>query len=96
MSDIAMLEHWVQKELRPDCTLILDLPVELGMQRAAQRAALDRFEEEKVEFFSRIRSCYLDRASNDPERYKIIDASKPLESVQQAVKQVISALIERN
>lgn len=93
LADIAMLESWVQKEIRPDCTLILDLPVEMGMQRASKRGELDRFEEEKLDFFSRIRDCYLKRANANPDRYKVIDASKPLTDVQQSVGEVMSELI---
>ena len=87
---IAMLENWVQGELRPDLTLLLDLPVETGLERARNRSEPDRFESEKLEFFERVRSAYLQIAENAPGRVKVIDASKPLEQVQAQIKTVLS------
>ena len=80
---IARLEDLVQGDFRPDLTLLLDVPVEVGLARAGKRGALDRFEQEKVEFFERVRSAYLDMAKRYPERYRVIDAGQPLEVVQQ-------------
>jgi len=56
---IARLEQWVQGGLRPDATILLDIPVEQGMQRVRQRGETDRFEQEKLPFFNRIRDAYL-------------------------------------
>jgi dTMP kinase len=80
---IARLEELVQGDFRPDLTLLLDVPVEVGLARAGKRGALDRFEQEKVEFFERVRSAYLEMAVRYPQRYRVIDASQPLEAVQQ-------------
>jgi len=80
---IARLEELVQGDFRPNLTLLLDVPVEVGLARAGKRGALDRFEQEKVEFFERVRSAYLEMAVRYPQRYRIIDASQPLEAVQQ-------------
>ncbi|NOZ54951.1 MAG: dTMP kinase [Gammaproteobacteria bacterium] len=82
---IAQLEQWVQGELRPDLTLLLDLSVEQGLMRAGRRGEPDRFEQEPSLFFERIRSCYLERAKQYPERFRIIDASQPLDQVQQQI-----------
>ena len=82
---IAHLERLVQAELRPDLTLILDIPVEIGLQRASQRSAPDRFEREQTEFFERVRQGYLSIAANEPERCVVIDASQPLEDVQRDI-----------
>ena len=82
---IAHLERLVQAELRPDLTLILDIPVEIGLQRASQRSAPDRFEREQTEFFERVRQGYLSIAANDRERCVVIDASQPLEDVQRDI-----------
>lgn len=87
---IAQLEQWVQGELRPDLTLLLDLPVELGLSRAGQRGDLDRFEQEQVSFFERVRSAYLDRARQYPGQYRIIDASQNIEEVRQQIHQVLT------
>ena len=80
---IARLEELVQGDFRPDLTLMLDVPVEVGLERAGKRGALDRFEQEEVAFFERVRAAYLDMAENSPGRYRVIDASQPLELVQQ-------------
>ncbi len=78
---IAELEQWVQKGLRPDLTLLLDLPVDVGLKRAGKRSSPDRFESENISFMQRMRSSYLDIASREPERVKVIDSSQALEDV---------------
>ncbi|HAJ75515.1 MAG TPA: dTMP kinase [Gammaproteobacteria bacterium] len=78
---IAELETLVQEELRPDLTIILDLAPQTGLQRAQNRAALDRFEREKLEFFEKVRQAYLDIASAEQERCVVIDASQDLKAV---------------
>jgi dTMP kinase len=82
---IASLETMVQASMRPDLTLVLDVPVELGLERAGKRSEPDRFELEKTDFFNRVRNAYLSMAEQNPQRYKIIDASKTLEVVQQKI-----------
>lgn len=78
---IAALEDWVQGRLRPDCTIVLDIAPEIGLARAKGRSEADRFESEALGFFARIRAIYLDRAAKAPERYCVVDASRPLELV---------------
>lgn len=78
---IADLEHWVQKGLKPDLTLLLDLPVDVGLKRAGKRSTPDRFESEDISFMQRMRLSYLDIASREPERVKVIDSSQALENV---------------
>lgn len=90
---VANLETFVQGALRPDVTLLLDAPIEVGMARASKRAALDRFEEEKVDFFNRVRNNYLARAKADPERFVILDASQSLEDVQADLATTLNELI---
>jgi dTMP kinase len=89
---IAWLEQLVQGSLRPNLTLLLDAPVEIGMRRAMHRGKLDRFETEKIDFFQRVRQAYLERASLDQNRYRIIDASLPLIEVQAQITQAIDKL----
>jgi len=79
---VALLESFVQGELRPDLTLLLDAPIEVGMARAKSRGKLDRFEEEQAAFFNKVRDNYLSRAKVETQRFKIIDATQSLESVQ--------------
>lgn len=92
---IAQLEDWTQGALRPDLTLVLDVPVELGMQRARARSALDRFESEQAAFFEAVRDTYLKRAAAAPERYRVVDASGDLESVRQALEPIAASVLER-
>ena len=76
---IAALERFVQGELRPDLTLLLDAPVDIGGARASARNAAagssDRFEREQRAFFERVRNAYLERARNEPSRFAVIDAT---------------------
>jgi dTMP kinase len=80
---ITRLEQLVQGNFQPDLTLLLDVPVALGLARAGSRSAPDRFEQEQVDFFERVRDAYMDRARRYPERFRVIDASRPLADVQQ-------------
>ena len=91
-SAVAVLEELVQEQLRPDCTLLLDAPVSIGMARARERGQLDRFEQEELAFFERVRATYIDLAENSSGRYRIIDASAPLEAVQQQLLKVCNDL----
>ena len=89
---IARLESLVQGDFRPDITLLLDVPVEVGLARAGKRGDLDRFEQEKVEFFERVRQAYLDMARQYAGRYRVIDASQPLKRVQQQLEVVLQSI----
>jgi dTMP kinase len=89
---IARLEQLVQGDFRPDLTLLLDVPVEVGLARANDRSAPDRFEQEKVDFFERVRQAYLDMAREHDRRYRVIDASQPLEAVQQQLAAVLQEI----
>ncbi|SEK41827.1 thymidylate kinase [Pseudomonas sp. NFIX51] len=91
---IATLEQFVQGELRPDLTLVFDLPVEVGLARARARGRLDRFELEGRVFFDAVRQAYLKRAAADPARYLLVDAAQPLSQVQQALGVLLPKLLE--
>jgi dTMP kinase len=86
---IAQLETLVQGERRPDTVVVMDLSPEVGMTRAKQRGELDRFEREKPAFYSQVRNAYLARAQADPDRYQVIDAEQSLESVRQALSNLV-------
>jgi len=92
---IALLEDLVQGDLRPDLTLIFDLPPELGLGRAKSRAGqTDRFESETWRFFEAARAVYLERARANPERYRVIDATASLEAVTRAVAVELNAFVD--
>lgn len=91
---IGQLEAMVQRGLQPDLTILLDLPVEVGLARASQRGALDRFENERITFFERVRNAYLERAVADPERFAVIDASGTLEQVQHQIRGVLEQYLQ--
>lgn len=89
---IAILEDFVQGGLRPDLTLLFDLPVAEGMARARQRGRLDRFECEHEAFFEAVRTTYLQRAQASPERFRVINAGLPLSGVQQQLLPVLQEI----
>lgn len=93
--DIATLERLVHGDLQPRLTLLLDLPVEQGLRRAARRGAADRFEKESAEFLERVRAAYLERAAAAPQRFVLVDAAGSVEAVwaqvERALRERISA-----
>ena len=91
---IAQLQTWLQGDLRPDLTLIFDIDVEAGLKRANNRGNPDRFEQEKIDFFQRIRGYYLQRAPQR-DRYRVIDASGDIASVESQLEKVISTFLEQ-
>ena len=92
-TEIATLERLVQRGRQPDLTLLFDLPAQVGLKRAAARGgAADRFESERMEFFERVRAGYLRRAQAAPARFRIIDASRPVQAVHSQVVGALDAL----
>jgi dTMP kinase len=81
--DMAFIARLEQRAvgIQPGLTLLLDVPVEVGLQRARGRGEADRIESEDHGFFERVRAGYLARAENEPERFRVIDASLPAEAV---------------
>lgn len=96
-ADIELLTGLVQKDLQPDCTLLLDAPVETGMARASRRAEqgieqTDRFELEKLSFFEKVRQGFLELAAHSPRFHKL-DATQPLDKVQRDIESVLKAIL---
>jgi dTMP kinase len=89
---IAQLETWVQGPLQPDVTLLFDVPVEVSMQRLLNAREPDKFERECADFFHKIRQIYLQRAEQNPHRFRVIDANKPLIEVRQSVEHIVATL----
>ncbi|MGH8262265.1 MAG: dTMP kinase [Steroidobacterales bacterium] len=92
-AQIAALEQLVQGTLRPDLTLLLDAPAEVGQARAQKRrnpGAADRFETERIEFFRKVRDKYLERARAEPQRIEVIDAAVDAAQVAAAIERVLA------
>lgn len=93
---ISRLENLSQGSLRPDFTLILDLDPEIGLARAKNRGELDRFEVEKMDFFQKVRATYLAIARTEPERCKVVDASRSINAVSEDVTEYLMTFIREN
>jgi dTMP kinase len=91
---IAVIEGWVQGKLRPDLTLLFDVPVEDGRRRAGLRSEPDRFEQESNEFFARVQATYRARAASEPGRIRVIDASQSLEKVERQIDAVLKEVVD--
>lgn len=90
---ITDLERWAADGLKPDLTLLLDLPVEQGMARAGNRSEPDRIEAEKADFFEQVRTAYRARAAADSQRFRVIDSSRDIETVRAAAIAAIDTFI---
>lgn len=90
---LGQLEAWVQEGLQPDLTLLFDLPVDIAAQRMAGAArALDRFEQEKVDFHERVRAAYLARAAQMPARMRVIDSRQSVPAIQKQLEELFSSI----
>lgn len=90
---VNQLSDWLVGDLKPDRTLFLDLPVEVGLARLQTRSARDRIEQEETVFFEAVRAAYLRRVDEDPDRFAVIDASQPLPDVQRAIATELDQLL---
>lgn len=93
LTHIRELASWVQGDLEPDLTLLMDLPVEVGFSRIDSRGAKDRIESEGIDFFQRVRDSYLKRAQKFPDRFRIINAEHDFETVKEEVHTVLRSLM---
>ncbi|MGH8398741.1 MAG: dTMP kinase [Gammaproteobacteria bacterium] len=92
---IAELERMVLKKLKPDLTLLLDAPVQIGLQRIKARGERDRFELEQQAFFDRVRRAYLKRVRGEPRRIKVIKADGNLYEVEQRIAATLKVQLTR-
>jgi dTMP kinase len=90
---LVFLEQWIHGDIQPDLTLYFDVSVELGQQRINQLNVVDRFEQERKDFFQRVRTAYLERAEKFPDRIQCIDASQSLPDVQVVVEEMLENLL---
>lgn len=84
----------MQQGLRPDITLLLDVPVNVGLDRAQKRGAPDRFEREQRAFFERVRAAYLAAHAREPQRIRRIDASRPASDVTEAIIAALKDVVD--
>ncbi|NEZ03985.1 dTMP kinase [Wenzhouxiangella sp. XN201] len=89
---VEALAELVHGDLQPDLTLLLDVPVALGLERIAARGGEpDRMEQNRPDFLERVRQAYLDRARREPDRFAVIDATQPIERVADEIRRVLEA-----
>ena len=88
-SKINLLENWVMPDIKPDLTFLLDLDPKIAFERTNKRSDADRFESEDIHFFEKIRQYYLERAENEPERFRVINSELSLEDVQEQIKNIL-------
>ena len=93
---IEWLATFVHGELQPDLTILLDAPVETALQRAGRRGEPDRFEVEQADFFNRVRQAYLELAAAEPGRFRVVDCSRELDTVQAAIREIAATLFTDN
>jgi dTMP kinase len=91
---ISVLESLVQDAFRPDLTVLLDLPVAVGLERAGKRSSPDRFEREQHDFFERVRYAYLQIAAAEPQRVRVVDASLSLHQVQRQIESILTSYMQ--
>ena len=91
-AEVEVLEDWVQGSLRPDLTILLDVPLEVSVARIEGSRDKDRFEREDSDFFARVRAAYLQRAAQSPQRYEIINSHRDKAEVKQDIEAVLNRL----
>ena len=89
---LEQLEHWVHADLQPNLTLLFDIPIEIARQRLSNNSSLDRFEQEKNEFFVKVRNAYLARSQKNPARFSIIRAEKTPNEIKVVLQDIVSSL----
>ena len=89
---LQALENWVQSGLQPDLTLLFDVPLEISRERLSHSVSLDRFEQEKQDFFARVRQVYLDRAAEYRQRVRVINSSRSIAEIQAELAPLLEKL----
>lgn len=91
-AEIEVLENWVQGSLKPDLTILLDVPLAVSLERIERSREKDRFEQEAADFFTRVRDAYLRRAAAEPERYAVVDSNRDKAVVRAEIERVLDGL----
>nr|WP_315254510.1 dTMP kinase [uncultured Duganella sp.] len=92
LNKLEMLEQWVHPELQPDLTLLFDVPLEVARARLDATRALDKFEQEKADFFAATRNEYLRRAAQFPQRFHVIDSTQSIADIQLQLSAILDTL----
>jgi dTMP kinase len=91
LAKLEALEQWVHPELQPDLTLLFDVPLEVARARLDATRELDKFEQEKADFFAATRNEYLRRAAQFPQRFRVIDSTQSIAEIQQQIASILDA-----
>jgi dTMP kinase len=92
LQKLAALEQWVHPDLQPDLTLLFDVPLEVARARLEASRELDKFEQEKADFFAATRAEYLRRAAEFPARFRVIDSTQPISGVQRELDKIMAGI----
>ncbi|QBP76021.1 dTMP kinase [Herbaspirillum huttiense] len=92
LDKLDSLEQWVHPHLQPDLTLLFDVPLEVARARLDAERTLDKFEQEKADFFANTRAEYLRRAAQFPQRFRLIDSTRPIPAIQEELRAIVAAL----
>ncbi|BEV15991.1 dTMP kinase [Herbaspirillum sp. DW155] len=92
LDKLDSLEQWVHPHLQPDLTLLFDVPLEVARARLDAERTLDKFEQEKADFFANTRAEYLRRAAQFPQRFRLIDSTRPIAVIQEELRAIVAAL----
>ena len=92
LAKLETLEQWVHPHLQPDLTLLFDVPLEVARARLDATRELDKFEQEKADFFAATRAEYLRRAAAHPVRFRVIDSTRPIADIQRELAQIVSSI----
>lgn len=92
LDKLATLEQWVHADLQPDLTLLFDVPLEVARERLNRSRTLDKFEQEKDDFFTGVRQVYLQRAAQFPQRIRVIDSTRAIDDVTRELDALAAAL----
>ncbi len=95
LEKIKLLEDLVQGSLRPDITFLFDLDANIGLARAQSRGETDRFEQQHIDFFNRVRAQYLKMAKSEPQRFRLIKAQYDLKHVQGQITQKLDEILKK-
>jgi dTMP kinase len=92
LDKLNALEQWVHPHLQPDLTLLFDVPLEVARARLDAERTLDKFEQEKADFFAATRAEYLRRAAQFPQRFRVIDSTRAIADIQKEIAQLLDAV----